>query len=45
MTPFYLMYGRHPRMPTEETDDILETTFLNHLFTIINEVSEQQEKA
>ena len=32
-------------MPTEDTDNILETTLLDRLFTIINEVPEQQEKA
>ena len=45
MTPFYLVYGRHPHLPTESTDEILEQNLLNRLFILTEELPKQQEIA
>jgi hypothetical protein len=45
MTPFYLLYGRKPQMPTTDTSEILQPTLLDRLFTLIEELPQQQEQA
>jgi hypothetical protein len=45
MTPFYLMYGRKPQMPTMDTDEILQPTILERLYTLLEELPQEQEQA
>jgi hypothetical protein len=45
MTPFYLLYGRKPQMPTTDTSEILQPILLDRLFTLIEELPQQQEQA
>jgi hypothetical protein len=45
LTPFYLLYGRKPQMPTTEMNEILHSTLLDRLFTLIEELPQQQEEA
>src|SRR4051812_48248813 len=45
MTPFYLLYRRKPQMPTTDTSEILQSTLLDCLFTLIEELPQQQEQA
>ena len=32
MTPFYLVYGRHPQLPTMDTSEVIENNILDKLF-------------
>ena len=45
MTPFYLLYGRKPQMPTTNMDEILQPTILDRLYTLLEEFPQQQEQA
>ena len=45
MTPFYLVYGRHPQLPTIDTTEVIENNILDRLFTLIEELPRQQEVA
>ena len=45
MILFYLLYGRKPQMPITDTSEILQSTLLDRLFTLIEELPQQQEQA
>jgi hypothetical protein len=45
MTPFYLLYGRKPQMPTMNIDEVLQPTILDRLYTLLEDFPQQQEQA
>jgi hypothetical protein len=45
MTPFYLVYGRHPQMPHMDVEEIVEGNILDRLYSIIEELPTQREIA
>jgi len=45
ITPFYLTYGREAKFPISETEDILEGNILTRLFSLIEEVPVERERA
>ena len=44
-SPFYLVYGRNPRMPYNEMDEILQENLLDRLYQLTEELPNNQEKA
>src|SRR4051812_42873164 len=45
MTPFYLVYGRNPQLPTMNTDETIQGNILTRLFTLIEELPQERETA
>ena len=45
MTPFFLVYGRNPKMPLMNEETIIEGNILTRLYTLTEELPKQRETA
>jgi Integrase zinc binding domain/Integrase core domain len=45
MTPFYLVYGRHPQLPIMEPEEIIEGNILDRIFQLVEDLPIKREEA